>query len=401
MIALLCFISNSLLFLICPELLSVGIFSDILVLLLVRSKKAFFWYSISKTTTGLLYLSFLLETGEPYTYGGDDKGFVSRYINTTVRLSTKELFSGAYINYPLFYLANKALASVLTFIPIKYIHIALTLVNNALFSIVVLNYSKVLKLLNINRRLLYWSVLPILYFSSIFVRDVYIYCFFSFVLLFLVRGDMTVIKLFLLIALTFLVRPESAIILLVFCFARIQKHQRFLVTVLVVLAILYLLPVIKDMFRNFEQLQEIYFNSMVINESGLSHRLQAIPGVLGGLVWYVYNLFKPLPPYFVSVQNFENFLQIWPNLVIYFFTTVMIYSLLFSRQRLNVLSVVWFYLASVAVVAFVGGTQRHYVHLIVLLVVSFYLQSKKDRINATSLFLVLLPVAVLGYNILT
>lgn len=401
MIALLSLISNSLLFLICPELLTIGIFSDILVLLIARSKKVFFWYSISKTTTGLLYSSYLLETGAPYTYGGDDEGFVSRYIDTTVRLTPKDMFSGSYINYPLFYVVNKTLANVLAFVPIKHIHIALTLVNNVLFSIVVLNYSKVLKLLNINQRFLFWAVLPILYFSSIFVRDVYIYCFFSFVLLYLVRSEMTMIKLFFLIALTFLIRPESAIILLVFCFTRIKKHQRILVTVAGVLAIAYLLPVMIVMFRNFEQLQEIYFNSTDINESGLSYRLQAIPGVIGGAVWYVYNLFKPIPPFFVSVQNFENLLQVLPNIVIYFFTTSTIYSLFFSRQRLNVLSIVWFYLASVAVVAFVGGTQRHYAHLVVLLVVSFYLQSKEVRINTTSLFLVLLPVAVLSYTILT
>lgn len=349
------------------ELVIYFIFFDIIVFVIsyFLDKSLFFYlyYLIFQLTSISLYISYIVESNGPFSYGGDDS-LLFEYLNDSDILSL-------VVNYPLFLYINYLIKdiSILIFGHLEFKF--LLYINNIVASLTVFNYyliSKKFKLKNFN---LIFLFTPFLYFSSLFLRDVYIYLFVSFYFLLLISNFSKLTKIilfFVIMASIFFLRPESSIILPIFeLFRRIYnritslKYRAVLILSIVIFSISianiqnFLLSFTAFGFRDVELMKEIYFSNESIGSLG-AILLDSYPSI-----YYLFNLFRPIPPYFFSTPNFENLIQIPGNIFWYLLIiTCFINYKKVLKSNPYTISIVSLFLIYIGLISFIGGTSRHY-----------------------------------------
>lgn len=313
----------------------------------------------------LLYYSYFIETGSYFTYGGDDLGFVSRFIKDRSWLTFDELVSGNIINYPLFYYVNKCYHYVfLKSVNFNLISVHLVVINNFILTLAFVFYRKISQAFFKKDYSLYLLFLtPLIYFGSIHIRDVYNFLFYAIAFYaFISNNKFRTYIAFLCLFLSFFIRPETSIIfiIMILFFAK-NNIYRIIPTLFLVFIIFYYFPLLDGLFRNFDQLNEIYNQTGLglSSATGIGEFLRTSDSTIFQILWYIYNIYKPIPPYLFVEFSFENLYNFFGNLFWYVAITFIFlkFNKVFSNKylRFNIIA----FLVYVFFISFIGGTQRH------------------------------------------
>ena len=330
-----------------------------------------------RLTSLLLYYSYFLESGTYYTYGGDDYGFATRFIQNTDWIDFNILMSGDIINYPLFYYINKLFYNIfLTNVNFDIISIHLVAINNFILTLAFIFYRKIsLNLFKKDYSLYLLLLTPVIYFGSIHIRDVYNFFFYALAFYLLIsKNKYNVQIIFLCFILSFFIRPETSIVFL-FIILLIDKNNfyKYLsISISILIAYLYL-PYIIGLFRDFDQLSQIYDQAGLglSSESGLGESLRNSDSIVSQVFWYLYNFYRPIPPYLVVQYSFENLFNFFGNIIWY----VCISSIFLNidkviNNRFLRFNIIFFFIYVFAV-SFFGGTQRHFMMFIPIVFLHF------------------------------
>lgn len=363
------------------EILYTAALLEFLIYAAWRNRRILFYYRAARIVTYVLYLSFYWESGLYMSNGGDDFSFYSRHL--TKDYSFDEIFSGVFFNFPWFYLVNKYLISLVPNVPSEYVVVYLASFNNVIWALIAKKYHDISRMTGSNRGHLIWWFTPMLFTSSILLRDIWIYfCFISVYQLHL-ANKLTFRRFAVYILISFFTRPESGVLILIFVLSTNFKKS----LLIYVAAILWIFSFtdlnVLALFRDYEVLQEIYFSNKDvanINESGIAIRLMNIEGLLGSIIWMFYNLFKPLPPIVFSHFSVGNLMLLFGNIfnyviVLYFIMkSIRMPKMLLNREFL-------FFIIGIGIVSFIGGTQRHTYHFLIPILLLFGRENKLVRFS--------------------
>ena len=344
----------------------------------------------------ILYYLFYLESGTFFSEGGDDFGFASRIISGDF-FNPFHIISNSILNYPLFYYVNLFYSHYLIDVNQGIIHIALLTINNFLAGIMLYQYQRNSSSLKFKSFTTFFLFTTLIYFSSIFIRDIYIYVAFYCLYYHLKKEKFNFFYVVLLTLVAFLTRPESALIFMLYIFLTKNSLLNSF-SVLLLFCVLYFFyeSSIQNFFRSTDQLKSIYFENStgLTQQNGISYKLQSIEGIKGDIIWFIYNLFRPIPPYLFKSFSLENIILFLGQLFNYFLV-IKLFIVLFTNKKEILNPLILIFLFSVGIVSFYGGTQRHYVYLLPLI---FYELSKYNgNINKISsgLFSFLLFVIII------
>lgn len=334
------------------------------------------YFRVSRLTTIILYLSYVFETGLPFTPGGDDLGLMENHLLKDF-YDWSNIFDGSIFNYPIYYLTIFSLSRILFFVEPDYVHVALVSINSVLFALCLCNFRKSFSFGKPFNLPFLLFLIPLLYFSSILLRDIFIFYLFSVLLVLAKRQEKSSIKYCFPIIIAFFIRPESSVLLLIYWALHAQKHQRVLIFIMILGGLFVARESIVPYFRSGDQLKNIYFQDYVLsntNTSGIAVQLRNMPGPIGSLAWYLYNFYKPLPPYLLTKFSIENVLLFCGNLTYYFMATYFLTALVVGKLKLFWRDALIFCLG-VFMVSFIAGTQRHFIHLSIFIVAAFQAES--------------------------
>ena len=341
----------------------------------------------------LLYLSYFAETGSYFTYGGDDFGFATRFINDKSWLTFDELISGTTLNYPLFYLINKYYHYLfLKSVSFDVISVHLVLINNFILTLAFVFYRKTSQVLFKKDYSVYLLLLtPLIYFGSIHIRDVYNFLFFAISFYFFVSENKyrTHIAFFCFL-LSFFIRPETSIVFpIMILFFNKNNIYRFISIIFMIFLAYNYLPIVIGLFRDFEQLNEIYNQTGIglSSESGIGQFLRTSDSIIFQFLWYLYNIYKPIPPYLILEYSFENLFNFFGNLLWYVSITFIIFNLnkIFSNKylRFNFL----FFISYIFFISFFGGTHRHSMMFVPFIFLNFIHLNKNISYKTVFIFI--------------
>tara|TARA_Y100001958_G_C21247189_1_gene578240 strand:+ start:3021 stop:4265 length:1245 start_codon:yes stop_codon:yes gene_type:complete len=362
------------------ELVVFFIIFDLIIFFSSRIFKNTFFFNLSyllfQILSILLYLSYEIESSSIFSYGGDDS-LIYDYINN---YNPKNI---PITNYPLFLYINYYIKDLSFFIFGNLEFKFLLYFNNIIASLTLYNYYLISEKYNFKNFYVLFLFTPFFYFSSLYLRDVYIYFLISIYFLIIVSNYNSYLKFILKLIIVggvFFLRPESSLIIPLYeifryLYSKIYAFKFralfFLVLCIIFINITFIVDVIASYllfgFRDINLMKEIYFSSESIGTLG---RLLIDKS---SIAYYIFNILRPIPPYFFSIPTFENFIQIPGNFIWYL--TVILSILNFKKIILsnpNVLSIISVFLLYVALVSFVGGTARHFYALIPFLVLNLY-----------------------------
>jgi hypothetical protein len=359
-----------------------------------------------------LYLSYFFEMNQDHTYGGDDDFYSSmmeEVFNSDYDYSLTDFFNGRYSSFVY-------LISLLTY-PFRLIGlhfdapIKLALIYSALGSLLVPIYSKIYENIFKEEHNM-WSILlftPIVYYSII-NREVLNYLAFGIYLYILSANKSKINEI---VAMTgiftfmYFVRPETAIAIpILFSLSKMRSLKSIMYMSLGVLLILMISQYFTTYYlKSFEQGRAIYFNQD-LNASGLGTTLKYSANPVLKIANFFYTFISPIPPYYFAVRTTEFFYLMIGHIFWYFI--VLFYALNYKRIFLSINSntiTLSFVLLSiyVGVVAYLGGTNRHYYTFIPALLLPMEYINKKYRYvthNTLRTFMVILPLTSSIYIIL-
>ena len=387
------------------ELVLYFIFFDIVVFIAayLLDKTSFFYFSyiIFQITSIALYLSYNIESSSKFSYGGDDSQLFGYIKNNTEEL---------IVNYPLFLYVNSFVRDISIFIFGDIEFKFLLYINNIVASLTLFNYFLISKKYKLKNFYIIFLFTPFFYFSSLFLRDVYIYFFVSLYFLLIASNYSKLFKITLFIILMtciFFLRPESALILPLFEFFRflyskITSLKYRTLILLILFSLSFNITILADSllsitsfgFRDVELMKDIYLGDDSIGAIG---RVLMDNSSFG---YYLFNLFRPIPPYYLSTPNFENFIQIFGNL---FWYIIIITCFLNPKKILKsnsyLLSIVSVLLLYVALVSFIGGTSRHFYAIIPFFILHIYNIPKLFNRDNNLIILSFLVLLISSYTI--
>ena len=369
----------------------------------VKNYFFYFSYLIFQILSISLYVSYDFEASSIFSYGGDD----SHLFNYIKFYTQEELI----VNYPLFLYINYFIKHISIFIFGNIEFKFLLYFNNIIASLTLFNYFLISKKYELKNFYIIFLFTPFFYFSSLYLRDVYIYYFVSLYFLLIKSNYSKLPKITIFVTLMtciFFLRPESALILPIFEFFRrfyskITSLKYRTLTLLSLSFFLLNITLLTDSlisitsfgFRDVSLMKEIYFSDDSIGAIG---RILMDNSSLG---YFLFNMVRPIPPYFLSIPNFENFIQIPGNL---FWYIIIITCFLRYKKILEsnhyVLSIVTVFLLYCGLVSFIGGTSRHIFALIPFFILQIYnipklFDRKNNIIILSSIFLIITLYTVL------
>ena len=197
---------------------------SIIIVILFTSNKFQYLFLFFRIISLLLYSSYYLETGSYFTPGGDDFGILDRHIVNVEWYDINDFLIGGIANYPLFYLINKFLYEVFfSTVGIDHLALYLTILNNLILAHTFLFLGKISKSIHKKDFSNYVLIFtPFIYFSSVFLRDVYVYYFFIIAFYYFIekKNKHYILILFFL---SFLIRPETSLFVLALFFLSLNK----------------------------------------------------------------------------------------------------------------------------------------------------------------------------------
>lgn len=363
------------------EIFYTALVLEVLVYVVLRNHRVLLYYRAARLFTYILYLSFYLETGLYMSYGGDDFSFYNRHLHRDYTLG--DIFSGVYFNYPWFYIVNKFFISLVPNISENYAVVYLASFNNILWALIVNKFYQICQLLHLQSVHLIWWFTPLLVTSSVLLRDVWIYyCFISVYHLYLTH-KLTSNRWLLYVLISFLTRPESGLLILVFILSTNLSRYSVIYMVSIIAIMSPYFTEIMALMRDYDTLQEIYFENKVIantNEEGIAVRLQEMKGIVGSIMWAIYTALKPLPPIVFTHLSLSNLILAVGNYFNYIIVLFTISKLL-RMPKLLVTREYVFFIFGIVMIAFIGGTHRHVYHFMIPLLLLFGGASKELRFS--------------------
>lgn len=358
----------------------------------------------------------MLEAGYYCTYGGDDEVYLKLVQNTLndeeKNFTLKDFLSNRYSTY--IYL------SYFLILPFKSVGlqidfpITLALFHSAVGSLIIPVYNAVFrKLTGIEKiPLSLFFFTPLIYYSIV-NREVINYLIFGAFLYYLIHNYnwiINTIRLVVSFTLMYFVRPETSfsIIMLLF-FYSLNSLKKSIICGLGLLSVLFVLQFFtKKYIAPIEQGQKIYFGlpQEKNSPSSIGAVLRYSDDIILKSANYIYYVFSPVPPYIFKYVNFENLFLSIGQLFWYY----ILYSLIRNYSNLRQFIHKEIFLANllvlliyVFIVAFYGGTQRHYYTCVPMVLLSFdYLlyTNKLYLIKAAKELLILTPLIIGVYFVI-
>lgn len=373
-------------------------------------------FSIFLSICFLLYLSYYFESGQFHTYGGDDESYF---------LMIRDVLYGSRYDYSFVDFVNGRYSSYIYFLslityPFRLIGIeidqpiTLSMFHASLGSFLFPIYTGIYrKLFRANGYA--WSVLlftPVVYYSIV-NREVLNFLAYALAINIILFSHSNIKKLFWLVFLfsfMYFVRPETSIaIVFLYALNYLRSVKGIIYIGLGVVLILFLFRYFTTAYlKTLDIGQEIYFSDTGINKSGIGYQLRFSKNIILRVLNYFYTFFSPIPPYFIHVRNSEYFfLSIGQSL---WYIIILTYIYYFGKLRSHIRNstpiasgfvIVIIY---VAMVAYLGGTTRHYYSFLPVLLLPFdYLREKFPHLVKLLLtrLMIIVPGIIIIYVILS
>lgn len=372
-------------------------------------------FSIFLSVCFLLYLSYYFEAGLFHTYGGDDESYY---------LMIKDTFYGSRYSYSFENFVNGRFSSYiysLTFItyPFRLLGIeidypvTLSMFHAALGSLLFPIYTAIYRKL-FNAKGYAWSVLfftPLVYYSIV-NREVLNFLAFALAIYIMLFSKNNVIKMLWIVFLfsfMYFVRPETSFaVLLLYVLNYLRSIRGIIYIGIGVILIIYIFSYFTTAYvKTLAVGQEIYFANAETNNSGIGYQLRFSNNILLKTLNYVYTFFSPIPPYYIHTKNTEFlYLSIGQTLwYVVIMTYIYYYRWLryYLQRNLPIVSVFIIVFIYVAIVAYFGGTTRHYYSFLPVILLPFdYLREKFPILIKSILarLMIFFPVIIVIYLVL-
>lgn len=378
------------------NILLVSVFFDIFFLLIAQWKGNvfFFSYCLLSAITFLLYFSYLLESGGLSTYGGDDEAYLEMVNDFKSPdgpgLSIYHFISNRYTTYVyLIYFISWPFD--LIGIEIDF-PVTLCLFNVAIGSFVFPLYA------NVYRRMTGMNALPVsiivftpLLYYSIVNREVVNYLLYG-LIVYLLTGIgfwiFTSLKTVAIFTLMYFLRPETSFSIIALQFFNswnsVRNTKIFIASFLLIMVVMQFYT--KQYIKTPDQGQRIYFNYRPVHdtETSIGALLRYSDNPVLKVLNYFHFVLSPIPPYFIKKANFENFFLSIGQLFWYFVLFMVIRNYQLLRKYINTrlfIANVLVLAVYIYIIAFHGGTQRHYYAFFPLVLFCFDYVHDHDRIR--------------------
>ena len=205
---------------------------------------------------------------------------------------------------------------------------------------------------------------PLIYVGSIHLRDVYNFLLYAIAFYsFISRNRYSIHIVVLCFLLSFFIRPETSLVFLalVLIYDRQISYKILSIMILIFVGYSYW-PIIESLFRDFDQLTQIYDQTGLgyASEGGLGETLRTSDSILMQIIWYIYNFFRPVPPYIFVEYTFENLFQSIGNFFWYFSISLVLLNIKNVIKNKMLFFNITLFAIYVFGVSFFGGTQRHF-----------------------------------------
>jgi hypothetical protein len=361
----------------------------------------------------LLYSSYLLESGSYCTYGGDDEAYfkmVQNALNDDTRIfSIQNFLNNRYSSY--IYL------SYFLLLPFKLVGlqidfpITLALFHAAVGSLIIPIYNSIFRKLTGISKIPFSLFLftPIIYYSIV-NREVINYLIYGVFIYYIISNYnwfINIIRLIVSFTLMYFVRPETSFSLGIFLFFNsINSLKKVLIFGLSFLSILFVYQFFtKNHVTAIDQGQLIYFQlpQANISQSSIGSFLRYATNPIIKCLNYFYYVMSPIPPYVIRQYNFENIFLSIGQILWY----CVLFSLIRNWEKLAECTKNRIFIANllvlliyVFIVAFYGGTQRHYYTFVPIVLMSFdflYYNNETSFIRTVKEIVLIIPIMMIGY----
>lgn len=170
---------------------------------------------------------------------------------------------------------------------------------------------------------------------------------------------------FVFVCLAFLVRLESVFIFGLFILFHIRNKRIFLAIVVVAsMLMLYASDYFSGVLQFATEKSRLVYFSQIEQSTGLGGALKYSENMLAKPFFILYLIFSPIPPYFYHERTFENFILLAGHLI----WPLLIFAIVFRWKKFISILIDSFGILPAAVgfsfvillMAFYGGTHRHY-----------------------------------------